>query len=136
MVATVDHDGLAIALFMRLSGVFTIRFRMVEPSRFGRLLSVCCPGRLVDLRDQRPRTTRGACSPAQVHSRNEVGAESTLKALPRLVYVLGREDARTNSVYPPRVVDRRRLLAIGLWFDRDCGGRLGSGDDRRADRPR
>src|SRR5512132_1909444 len=27
-----------------------------------------------------------------------------------------------NSVYPPRVVDRRRLLAIGLWFDRDCGG--------------
>ena len=53
--------------------------------------------------------------------------------------VLVKRHSRTleqTAFYPPRVVDRRRLLAIGLWFDRDCGGRLGSGDDRRADRPR
>jgi hypothetical protein len=53
-----------IALLMRFSGLVPIRFRMVERSRFRRLLPVCCPGRTAGRTDSASvRSLRGAsCS--------------------------------------------------------------------------
>jgi hypothetical protein len=49
-VTTIDNDGHGIALFMRLSGVYGSRLRMVERSRFRTFAARLLPWRAVDLR--------------------------------------------------------------------------------------